>query len=313
MTEVTAPAALIVVERAAERDALREVLARGTEYAVDAARRFRDGLNLLANTRYELVLLDPRVRGTDREEAIRAVIACAHPAPVVVVADEDDEHLEARALQLGAQDFLVAGHARPTAVARIFRRAIERQRLVLDLEAARTRAEHLATHDPLTRLPTRALFRDRALQAIAWARRYRKSVGVLFVDLDRFKEINDGFGHDAGDRLLRGVADRLRGAVRGSDTVARHGGDEFLVLAADLDDVAGAATLARTLTEELRAPYDIAAAPVRCRARIGVAVYPAHGDAVDDLVRRADRAMYLAKHAGGATFRIAERVDGEVP
>ncbi len=170
----------------------------------------------------------------------------------------------------------------------------ERMRLAGELVAEQAKLEHLALHDPLTGLANRALFKQ-ALEEALSAPQSPGGVGVLFADLDNFKSVNDTLGHDAGDRLLIEVADRLRGAVRSSDTVARLGGDEFVVLRFGLGD---AERELRPLTERilaaLRRPFSIDGQIVRTAASVGVA--HTDGDTTaEDLLAEADAAMYAAK------------------
>jgi diguanylate cyclase (GGDEF)-like protein/PAS domain S-box-containing protein len=159
--------------------------------------------------------------------------------------------------------------------------------------------EYQALHDALTGLPNRSLFGDRLRQALLAARRNQKMFGVLLLDLDRFKDINDALGHDRGDSLLQEVTARLRGVLRATDTIARLGGDEFAVLAPDAkhpEDVVGTA---RKILASLEGPFAIADQMVETGASIGIAMYPIHGDDPGTLLRRADVAMYVAKRSGG--------------
>ena len=159
--------------------------------------------------------------------------------------------------------------------------------------------EYQALHDALTGLPNRSLFGDRLRQALLSARRNQKMFGVLLLDLDRFKDINDALGHDRGDSLLQEVTARLRGVLRATDTIARLGGDEFAVLTTDAkhpDDVVAGA---RKILAALEGPFAIADQMVETGASIGIAMYPIHGDDPSTLLRRADVAMYVAKRAGG--------------
>jgi diguanylate cyclase (GGDEF)-like protein/PAS domain S-box-containing protein len=159
--------------------------------------------------------------------------------------------------------------------------------------------EYQALHDALTGLPNRSLFGDRLRQALLGARRNQKMFGVLLLDLDRFKDINDALGHDRGDSLLQEVTARLRGVLRATDTVARLGGDEFAVLTTDAkhpEDVAGTA---RKILASLDGPFSIGDQMVETGASIGIAMYPVHGDDPSTLLRRADVAMYVAKRSGG--------------
>jgi diguanylate cyclase (GGDEF)-like protein len=156
---------------------------------------------------------------------------------------------------------------------------------------------HQALHDGLTGLPNRALLEDRLGQALAKRRRTRRDVALLFIDLDRFKDVNDTFGHAAGDALLRVAATRLRATVRSADTVARLGGDEFVVLLTDLRDESDAHSVAAKLLATMREPIDVGAATVTVSASIGVTLATGADD-IESLLGSADRAMYRAKAAG---------------
>ena len=165
--------------------------------------------------------------------------------------------------------------------------------------------EEQAFKDSLTGLPNRRLFRDRVGHTLARAGRRPGASAVLFVDLDKFKDVNDTLGHPAGDQLLTSVADRLRAAVRPGDTVARLGGDEFAILAEDVVSEADAAGLAGRLLETLSTPFSLRGREIMVGASVGVAL-SAPGDTVDVLLRNADVAMYNAKNAGRACFRVFE-------
>ena len=154
---------------------------------------------------------------------------------------------------------------------------------------------HQALHDELTSLPNQRLLDDRVTQALEQARRDRVRVALLFIDLDGFKQVNDTFGHGAGDAVLRQVATRLRDALRVGDTVARLGGDEFAVLLPRVVDDAAAAFVAAKLQAALEAPFDIDGQPVRIGASIGTALYPDTAATLPELLRAADAAMYDAK------------------
>jgi diguanylate cyclase (GGDEF)-like protein/PAS domain S-box-containing protein len=159
--------------------------------------------------------------------------------------------------------------------------------------------EYQALHDALTGLPNRSLFGDRLRQALLAARRNQKMFGVLLLDLDRFKDINDALGHDRGDSLLQEVTARLRGVLRATDTIARLGGDEFAVLTTDARHPEDVVATAKKILASLEGPFAIADQMVETGASIGVAMYPVHGDDPSTLLRRADVAMYVAKRSGG--------------
>ena len=179
-----------------------------------------------------------------------------------------------------------------------------------DVTAARSTAlklSHLAEHDFLTGLPNRMLLNDRLNQAIALARRHRVKLAVLYVDLDHFKRINDSLGHAAGDALLQEVGTRLAAAVRGSDTVSRQGGDEFVVVLCEVSRTRDAARHAEKIRAVLSAPYTLAQRDVRVNASIGISLFPDDGDDAETLVRCADRAMYGIKQDGRNAYGFFSR------
>jgi diguanylate cyclase (GGDEF)-like protein/PAS domain S-box-containing protein len=157
----------------------------------------------------------------------------------------------------------------------------------------------MASHDALTGLPNRMLLQDRLAQAIAHAQRARRQVGVMFIDLDRFKHVNDSLGHEAGDRLIVEIARRLSAALRESDTVARQGGDEFVVVLADLAAPEDAALVAAKLLGSLFEPLQLCGHEVFPSGSIGIAMYPGDGRDSEALLKAADSAMYRAKASGG--------------
>jgi diguanylate cyclase (GGDEF)-like protein len=175
-------------------------------------------------------------------------------------------------------------------------RATEQQRI--------DELSHQAFHDSLTELPNRALFADRLGLALARTNRRKAAVAVLFLDLDDFKPINDRFGHDAGDRLLRSVAERLRACVRPEDTVARLGGDEFTILLEDIVDVRYAIGVAERIEEALQEPFPIDGHEGRVTASIGIAISSGPETTPENLMRNSDRAMYLAKRKGRARHEL---------
>lgn len=166
---------------------------------------------------------------------------------------------------------------------------------------------HLAYFDALTGLPNRRLLQDRLEQAVAQARRHDQMAAVMFLDLDHFKQVNDTLGHDAGDELLKAAALRLSGCVRRGDTVARQGGDEFIVVLSEISDSTGAEHVARKIVESLGLPFELAALNLvvdTITTSVGIAVFPLHGDNVQDLMKRADLAMYAAKEGGRNGYRL---------
>jgi diguanylate cyclase (GGDEF)-like protein len=166
------------------------------------------------------------------------------------------------------------------------------------------RIRHQALHDALTGLPNQLLFEDRVAQALTQARRTDTTAALMFVDLDRFKKINDTLGHDFGNELLRQVAGRLLGAVRAGDTVARMGGDEFTLLLPALTNERDTEHVAGKVVDALRAPFAVGDHQLFVTASVGIAVYPSDGARYETLLKHADIAMYRAKAAGGNTFEL---------
>ena len=173
---------------------------------------------------------------------------------------------------------------------------------------SRKRAEetikHLAYHDALTGLPNRTLFHDRLTVALAQARRNKRMLAVMFLDLDRFKVVNDTAGHEGGDKLLLSVAGRLGGLVREGDTVARVGGDEFAILSSEIARVEDASEAAERILEGLRRPWVVQGQEFHVSTSIGIAMYPSDGDDAESLLRNADTAMYRAKERGRDNYQL---------
>jgi len=161
-----------------------------------------------------------------------------------------------------------------------------------------------AHYDTLTKLPNRVLFKDRLTQAIAQAKRNQTKFALLFVDLDHFKEINDTYGHEAGDAVLVEVARRLKNCVRESDTVSRLAGDEFLIILENFDSTQNVATIAKLLVDTLQIPIKFQESELFVTCSIGISIYPDDSDEGDTLVKYADRAMYNAKNIGKNNFKF---------
>ncbi|WP_196189096.1 diguanylate cyclase domain-containing protein [Conexibacter sp. W3-3-2] len=278
------------------REMLRETAETG--YVLTHTRRLRDGIAHLLEAGADCVLLDlalPDAAGLDAVAQLRTV---AVDLPIIVLSGRTDETLAVRAVQEGAQDYLIKGQVDPRLLARSITYAIERKRAEVQLA-------HQALHDALTGLPNRALFLDRLAQALSRMDRHDAQVAVLFLDLDRFKVVNDSLGHGAGDRLLVDVAARLQDALRGGDTAARFGGDEFAVLCEAVDGERQAITIAERIAAALDAPFQLGGEEVFVRTSVGIALAGGRGDGGPDaVVRDADAAMYRAKERGGGVYEV---------
>lgn len=178
-------------------------------------------------------------------------------------------------------------------------RMIGTVRDITDDKAREQRMLHLAFHDELTGLPNRAYFRARMEDALARARRAGTLVALMFIDLDKFKPINDRHGHAAGDAVLAALADRLRGAIRTTDCAARLGGDEFVVILENLSGAGEVPALADKILNTIRTPFVQDQSSLELDASMGIALYPDHADTAELLAERADHAMYQAKAARG--------------
>ena len=219
--------------------------------------------------------------------------------------------------------FQLLGHAYKIAAYLYIYRAVfvvgvrepyERLRLeIAERRQAEQRIEFLAFHDPLTELPNRVLARDRVERAIAAAHREDRLVALIYLDLDHFKTVNDSLGHAAGDRLLKSVAQRLRAALRETDTISRQGGDEFLVVVGELADAVAVKPVIDKLMAALEQPVLIDGQELATTASIGIAQYPDDGSDFDALLQKADTALYRAKDSGRNTYRFFdERMNAEV-
>jgi diguanylate cyclase (GGDEF)-like protein len=282
-------------------DALRsaEILGQGGtgRFRVSHAASFAAATESLCETCYDAVVLDLDLPDRRGVEIVTAMLALAPDMPLVVLSRRDDERLALEAVRLGAQDF-VAKASDAGRLRRAVRHAIERRRIEHELG-------QLAKLDPLTGLPNRLLFHDRLAQAVQRIERDRRAVALIFIDLDGFKAINDRYGHATGDRLLVAVADRLRGAVRRTDTVARLGGDEFTVILEGLRHPDDAARAAEQALLSLREAFEIDGRVIELGASLGVALASHAAERPEALTHRADLAMYRAKACGGTRYQLA--------
>jgi diguanylate cyclase (GGDEF)-like protein len=205
----------------------------------------------------------------------------------------------------------VAMHELSAANTRLVATVEEKDKLVAELQRSEEQVRQLAYYDTLTELPNRRVLLDRLNQALSQARRHHCSMAILFLDLDRFKHINDTLGHDVGDELLRQVARRLTTCVRSADTVSRSGGDEFIIVLSEIMQPDDAARVAEKVIEVLTAPVVVGEHKLQVTTSIGIAVYPVDGmDDMQALMKKADRAMYAAKDGGRNTYRYYSELAG---
>ena len=229
-------------------------------------------------------------------ETIPAALGALSEGADARTAEEEALRLDGTRVVVSVTRVAVTFDARP-AVQMVARDISARRRLEM-------RLQHQATHDTLTGLPNRALLLDRLNQAIAGAKRRDGRLLVCFLDLDRFKWVNDSLGHDAGDVLLCTVADRILACLRESDTVARLGGDEFVLLLPDATDAVDATTVARRVAASIAQPIRLGEHSVSVTCSVGCSHFPEDGSSADGLLKFADAAMYSAKAAGPDNLRV---------
>ncbi|MCY7389612.1 MAG: GGDEF domain-containing protein [Burkholderiales bacterium] len=229
-------------------------------------------------------------------EVLKQELAEKDPLPAVENAIEKSEGVEGKVQEVADKLAIV-------------NRALEgevRDRVMLDRQFAAVTeqgeaARYAAFHDPLTGLPNRALFSDRLEHALAQALRHGWNLALMFVDLDKFKKINDLHGHDAGDRVLQTIADRLKQITRADDTVSRHGGDEFLYLLMETPDEKVVSAIAEKILDAIQMPCEVSVGENSLRlcvsASIGISMFPKNGTTAEALINSADAAMYVAKRS----------------
>ncbi|HYC44012.1 MAG TPA: diguanylate cyclase [Burkholderiales bacterium] len=238
-------------------------------------------------------------RGIAEMESIRATIEIMRQAEEQLLHDRL-QHVLASQRTAGA----VLVFAAATGIVLLTLSFLYAHSLAKARAAAEAAAVHLAHHDALTGLPNRRLLDDRLTLALARARRHGTSMAVLCLDLDGFKKVNDTHGHAVGDELLKQVAQRLRDTLRAADTVARTGGDEFVVALPDADG-AGAAQTAGKIIAAVSKSYELSAGTASIGTSIGISIHPKHGATTEELLKKADDALYAAKTAGKLRFEMA--------
>jgi diguanylate cyclase (GGDEF)-like protein len=299
-------AVLVVEDDPAEASSFRHMLesSNAQSFEVVQAASVEEALRMLFERPYDALLLDltlPEGHGLDT--LMRAKVAAAD-APIVVLGAEASEDEAVQVLRAGAQDYLAKEECNARLLARTISQAVERHRIRSELLAARQQAHFAATHDALTGLANRESFLEQLRSALTQAERDRKSLALLFIDLDHFKAINDSLGHSAGDQLLKFVGDRLSTVTRESDLVARLSGDEFALFIRDVGDAHVPAAVTQNLMQVISEPYLLQGNESWITASIGVAVFPIDGSDAEELLRNSDMAMYRAKLNGRNNFQF---------
>jgi diguanylate cyclase (GGDEF)-like protein len=251
----------------------------------------------LRASRYDVVLLDLQLPDATGADSVERIQEADSNVPIVVMSGQGDEDYAVEILNRGVQDYLVKWEGDTKILLRSIRYAVERKRSELELN-------YLARYDSLTGIPNRQYLQDQLERASRRARRSGKKIGLLFLDLDRFKRVNDTFGHHLGDQLLCAVVQRLLEKVRAGDLFARLGGDEFAVLLENVDGPDELETVARHLLDAFKAPFEIDGRKLPVTVSIGVTVFPNDNSDARALLNNADMAMYQAKDKGRNNFEF---------
>lgn len=261
-----------------------------------------DLLMVLKNRDWDIVLSDYQMPEFNGLAALKIVKQRNKDLPFIVVSGTIGEEVAVEAMRSGAQDYLMKDNLTRLvpAIRREMADADERRAL---REAQQT-LRHQAYHDILTGLPNRWLLRDRMEQALKYVRQKKTGLAVMFLDLDRFKNLNDTLGHMTGDFLLRAVSERLSLILNERDTLARFGGDDFVVMLMDILDANQATAAAELLLTALHEPFVLDNKEIYVGASIGIALYPANGDEFDLLIKNAESAMYYAKDQGRNNYQF---------
>lgn len=290
---------LLVVEDSAEYHLIRRLLSQihHTDYELIWVNRLDDALHEVLAADAEVILLDYHWHQDNCLPLLSRARAQGCRAPIVVMTDEMEAEVDRCAISHGASDYLIKGRIDSQLLERTLRYAIERK-------AAEQRLADLAHYDPLTGIPNRILFREKLEHALSMARRERTEFALMYLDLDGFKQINDRFGHDTGDRLLQVCAERLNQCLRSSDSVARIGGDEFTLLLENTDSATDIAHIAQKVIDIIEQPIVVGPVQVNVGCSIGIAVFPEAGSDIDSLQKHADMAMYQAKTGKGSHYHF---------
>jgi diguanylate cyclase (GGDEF)-like protein len=270
---------------------------RVQDLALSHVGTLRDAVARLQAERFDVVLLDLHLPDGSGLECIDTIQEAESGTPIVVLSGRDDEKFALSILNRGVQDYLVKWEGEARTILRSIRYAVERKR-------SEMRLNYLAQYDPLTAIPNRQYFNDQLERATARARREGTKVALFFLDLDQFKVINDTLGHNAGDKLLREMAGRLRESIRAGDVLARLGGDEFAVLLEGLSGALEAELVARSILEVVAEPFQVDGREVKVTTSIGISVYPNDNNDTGTLLKNADIAMYQAKEKGRNNFKF---------
>lgn len=290
---------LLIEDNEGDARLLKELLSFSSpgRYEFTQAETLKAGMAILTENSFDAVLTDLNLPDTDGLNTVTHIQNNNQSIPIIVLSGQDSEELALQVVQSGAQDYLVKGQGDGHLISRAIDYSIERKRIEQKLS-------YLANYDNLTGLANRLLFRERLERALIRADRYKTLVALLVIDLDRFKNVNDSLGHDAGDRLLILVADRLKGCTRDGDTIARLGGDEFTIVMEDVKSIEYVKKIADKVLNFMKEHFDINGHDIYVTPSIGITIYPIDDTNAAHLFINADSAMYEAKENGRNCYRF---------
>lgn len=290
---------LLIEDNEGDSRLLQELLfdAHPGRYEILSAVTLQEGLMYLNGGEFDVVLTDLDLPDSDKTNTVTYIQNKNPIVPVIVLSGCESEKIAREIVQMGAQDYLIKGQGDGYLISRAIEYSIERKRNEQGLH-------NLAHYDHLTGLANRLLFRERLDRALIRADRHKTIVALYVIDLDRFKNVNDTLGHDAGDELLVMVANRLKNCIRAGDTVARLGGDEFTIIINDLVKIEDAAMIANKIIDVMKKPLNVSSHDIYISPSIGISLYPIDGLTAESLLKNADNAMYRAKGNGRNCFSL---------
>jgi len=311
-SSVSQPRVLIIDDEETIRDLLVDVL--GDAYACHTASSAEDALAALATEPFDLVISDIDMGGMSGIELLPRLHSVSPETVVLMISGNQDIETAIEAMRVGAFDYI----AKPLDIRHVevaVERALHHRDLLKEKEQYKEQLEQLlqertaevdrlAYYDTITQLPNRTLFEDRLAQAVAIAESTGQTLGVLFISVDQFKKVNDTLGHGPGDCLLREFAERLKSCVSQTDTVARFGNDEFVLLKTQIEGTEDVIETIGSLVQVLRFSFDLNGHELFGTASVGVSLYPIDGEDGQTLLKNAGAALYKAKRSGGANYQF---------
>src|SRR5258706_5659738 len=305
-TDIRNAKVLIVDGQESGAGLLRKMLEQAGHTDVTSTTNPVEVCELYRANQYKAILLNLQMSGMNAFQLMKDLNAIEPDDYVPVIAITAESAYKLPALKAGAKDCICMPFDVEEVLTRV-RNMLEIRLLHEGFRSAATTNEILAQQDPLTGLGNRRLLTKRISAALANARRNKNAMAVVYLDLDGFKQINDTAGHSVGDSLLRIVARRLESVVREEDTVARVGGDEFMIALWQVADAGDVATVAAKLIDIVSQPYTVENRRITVTTSAGVGIYPDHGGDANSLMKSADQALYEAKRSGKNTFRISHK------